>query len=35
MQPIALNPVLLVALDPQRRSRFLATWKEIVAPRLP
>jgi two-component system, OmpR family, sensor histidine kinase TctE len=33
VQPIALNPVLLVALDPQRRSRFLDTWQEIVAPR--
>jgi two-component system, OmpR family, sensor histidine kinase TctE len=32
VQPIALAPVLLVALDPQRRSRFLATWTEIVAP---
>jgi two-component system, OmpR family, sensor histidine kinase TctE len=35
VQPIALNPVLLVALDPLRRSRFLATWKEIVAPGQP
>lgn len=35
IQPIALAPVLLVALDPQRRSRFLATWQEIVAPRQP
>jgi two-component system, OmpR family, sensor histidine kinase TctE len=33
IQPIALNPVLLVTLDPQRRSGFLATWHEIVAPR--
>jgi len=32
VQPIALAPVLLVALDPQRRARFLATWQEIVAP---
>jgi two-component system sensor histidine kinase TctE len=35
IQPIALAPVLLVALDPQRRSRFLATWQEIVAPGRP
>ncbi len=35
IQPIALAPVLLVALDPQRRSRFLATWQEIVAPARP
>jgi two-component system sensor histidine kinase TctE len=35
IQPIALAPVLMVALDPQRRSRFLATWQEIVAPRQP
>jgi two-component system, OmpR family, sensor histidine kinase TctE len=35
IQPIRLAPVLLVALDPLRRSRFLATWKEIVAPGLP
>jgi two-component system, OmpR family, sensor histidine kinase TctE len=35
MQPIPLRPVLLVALDPLRRSRFLTTWKEIVAPSLP
>ncbi len=34
-QPIALSPVLLVALDPQRRSRFLTTWQEIVSPSLP
>lgn len=32
VQPIALDPVLMVALDPVRRSRFLATWQEIVAP---
>lgn len=32
-QPIALNPVLLVAQDPQRRSRFLDTWQKIVTPR--
>jgi len=32
IQPIALSPVLMVALDPQSRSRFLATWQEIVAP---
>ena len=35
IQPISLGPVLLVALDPQRRSRFLATWKEIVSPSAP
>jgi two-component system sensor histidine kinase TctE len=35
IQPIALAPVLLVALDPQRRSRFLTTWQEIVAPGRP
>jgi two-component system, OmpR family, sensor histidine kinase TctE len=35
MQPIPLRPVLLVALDPLRRSRFLTTWKEIVAPSQP
>jgi two-component system, OmpR family, sensor histidine kinase TctE len=35
IQPIALSPVLLVALDPQRRARFLATWQEIVAPSQP
>jgi two-component system, OmpR family, sensor histidine kinase TctE len=35
VRPIALNPVLLVALDPLRRSGFLATWKEIVAPGQP
>ena len=35
IQPIALAPVLLVALDPQRRSRFLTTWQEIVAPSQP
>lgn len=35
IQPIALSPVLLVALDPLRRSRFLATWKEIIAPSAP
>jgi two-component system sensor histidine kinase TctE len=35
IQPIALAPVLLVALDPQRRARFLATWQEIVAPSQP
>lgn len=32
VQPIALRPVLLVGLDPQRRARFLSTWQEIVAP---
>ncbi|QLF72001.1 extracellular solute-binding protein (plasmid) [Peteryoungia desertarenae] len=35
LQPIALAPVLMVALDPQRRSRFLASWQEIVSPRVP
>lgn len=35
VQPIALRPVLLVGLDPQRRSRFLTTWQEIVAPSQP
>jgi len=35
IQPIALAPVLMVALDPQRRARFLATWQEIVAPGQP
>lgn len=33
LQPIALAPVLMAALDPQRRARFLASWQEIVAPR--
>jgi two-component system, OmpR family, sensor histidine kinase TctE len=32
VQPISLETVLLVALDPMRRSRFLTTWQEIVAP---
>jgi two-component system sensor histidine kinase TctE len=35
VQPISLQPVLLVDLDPLRRSRFLTTWQEIVAPRGP
>ena len=35
IQPIALAPVLMVALDPQRRTRFLTTWLEIVAPSQP
>jgi two-component system sensor histidine kinase TctE len=35
IQPIALAPVLMVALDPQRRSRFLSTWREIVSPSAP
>jgi two-component system sensor histidine kinase TctE len=35
IQPIALGPVLMVALDPQRRSRFLSTWREIVSPTAP
>lgn len=33
VRPIALGPVLMAALDPQRRMRFLSTWQEIVAPR--
>ena len=33
VQPLALGPSLLVFLDQQRRSRFLATWREIVSPR--
>jgi two-component system, OmpR family, sensor histidine kinase TctE len=33
VQPIALGPVLMAALDPQRRLRFLASWQEIVMPR--
>jgi len=33
MQPIALGPALMVALDQQRRTRFLDTWKEIVSPK--
>jgi two-component system sensor histidine kinase TctE len=33
VQPLALGPSLLVSLDQQRRSRFLQTWREIVAPR--
>lgn len=35
VQPIALRPVLLAGLDPQRRIRFLTTWQEIVAPYVP
>ncbi|MFN3662529.1 extracellular solute-binding protein [Yoonia sp.] len=35
IQPIALAPVLMVALDPQRRARFLTTWQEIVRPAQP
>lgn len=35
VQPIALRPVLLAGLDPQRRIRFLTTWQEIVAPFAP
>jgi two-component system sensor histidine kinase TctE len=31
IQPIALGPGLLVALDQMRRQRFLDTWQEIVA----
>jgi two-component system, OmpR family, sensor histidine kinase TctE len=34
VQPIALGPVLLAALDPQRRLRFLSSWQEIVSPRV-
>ncbi|MBL4916946.1 extracellular solute-binding protein [Szabonella alba] len=34
-QPIALSPVLMVALDPQRRSGFLAAWQKIVDPPQP
>jgi two-component system sensor histidine kinase TctE len=33
IQPIPMGPALLVALDGQRRSRFLQSWSEIVAPR--
>ena len=33
VQPIALGPVLLAALDPQRRRRVLESWQEIVSPR--
>lgn len=33
VQPIALGPTLLVALDRQRRDRFLETWRSIVSPR--
>ncbi len=32
VQPIRFGPSLLVGLDRQRRERFLATWREIVAP---
>lgn len=35
IQPISIDPVLLIALDPQRRRRFLTTWSEIVAPGAP
>jgi two-component system sensor histidine kinase TctE len=35
VQPIALGPVLMAALDPQRRLRFLASWQEIVSPGAP
>lgn len=31
-QPIAMGPALLVALDAQRRTRFLETWAGIVTP---
>ncbi len=30
VQPIALSPALMVALDPQRRSGFLSAWQTIV-----
>ncbi|WP_185984541.1 sensor histidine kinase [Aureimonas mangrovi] len=33
VQPIALEPSLLVALDRLRRARFLDTWRGIVQPR--
>ncbi|WP_099866366.1 extracellular solute-binding protein [Pararhizobium haloflavum] len=33
VQPIALGPALMVALDQQRKSRFLETWRGIVSPR--
>lgn len=32
LQPIAIGPSLLVSLDQQRHDRFVATWREIVAP---
>jgi len=32
VQPIALGPALMVALDQQRRARFLETWRGIVSP---
>lgn len=35
VQPIALSPVLMVALDPLRRSGFLAAWQRIVDPSQP
>ena len=35
VQPIALSPVLMVALDPLRRSGFLASWERIVNPSQP
>lgn len=30
MQPITLGPALLVALDQERKTRFLATWRQLV-----
>lgn len=30
LQPITLGPALLVALDQERKARFLATWRELV-----
>jgi two-component system, OmpR family, sensor histidine kinase TctE len=35
VQPITLSPVLMVALDPQRRSGFLSAWQRIVTPSQP
>jgi two-component system sensor histidine kinase TctE len=35
VQPIILSPVLMVALDPQRRSGFLSAWQRIVNPSQP
>jgi len=31
MQPITLGPALLVALDQERKARFLETWKRLVS----
>ena len=30
LQPITLGPALLVALDQERKARFLATWRQLV-----